>query len=54
MIEFEHIVDHLEKLYSKEKSLRNKFFLESALNSLKEYDKATNQGEATFIQKNSL
>ena len=53
MIEFEHIVSHLEKLYSKEKSLRNKFFLESALNSLKEYAKVTNQDEVTFIEKKS-
>lgn len=51
MIEFEHIVSHLEKLYGKEKSLRNRILLESALNSLKEYDKAVNQGEVTFIGK---
>ena len=54
MIEFEHIVDHLQKLYAKEKSLRNRILLESALTSLKEYDKAINQGEATFIQKKYL
>lgn len=51
MIEFEHIISHLENLYTKEKSLRNRILLEGALDSLKEYDKAINQGETTFIQK---
>ena len=54
MIEFEHILSHLENLYTKEKSLRNKILLEGALNSLKEYDKAINQDEATFIQRTSF
>ncbi|MCR4368992.1 MAG: hypothetical protein NUV67_03745 [archaeon] len=40
MIEFEHLVLQVEKLYSKEKSIRKRIYLETALNALKEYQKS--------------
>ena len=39
MIEFELLVNQVERLYSKEKSLRRKIHLENAIKSLKEYEK---------------
>ncbi|HLC80012.1 MAG TPA: hypothetical protein VJG83_06365 [archaeon] len=39
MIEFELVVKEVEKLYDKEKSIRRKIYLETALKSLREYSK---------------
>lgn len=43
MIEFELVLKEVEKLYEKEKSLRRKIYLESALKSLREYSKLDGQ-----------
>jgi hypothetical protein len=38
VIVFEEIMNALEKLHSKEKSLRRKIYLDDAIKSLKKYD----------------
>jgi hypothetical protein len=38
MIVFEEILRDLEKLYSKEKSLRKRVYLEKAIEALKDYE----------------
>lgn len=40
MIEFELILNDLEKMLVKEKSLRRRNYLETAIKNLKEYEKA--------------
>ncbi len=39
MIELALVLQELEKLYAKEKSLRKKNFLEGAITNIKEYEK---------------
>ncbi|VVB99402.1 Uncharacterised protein [uncultured archaeon] len=39
MLEFELIIREVERLYEKEKSLRRKIMLETAIKSLKDYAK---------------
>ena len=45
MIEIELTINELKELYNKEKSIRKKVFLESAISALKSYDKLLREEE---------
>ncbi|MDO8634027.1 MAG: hypothetical protein Q7K34_01910 [archaeon] len=54
MIELELMINDLGKILEKEKGLRNKHLLETAVISLKEYEMAISRGDATYVQKRNM
>mgnify|MGYP001574470309 CR=1 FL=1 len=51
MIELEIMINDLGKILEKEKGLRNKHLLQTAVTSLREYEMAISRGDATYVQK---
>lgn len=51
MIELELILNQLEKMYEKEKGLRNRVLLEKSIESLKEYESSTSVSETSYFAK---
>ena len=51
MLELELILNDLKKIEAKEKGLRNRILLEKAIDSLKEYEKAIANGNATMSKR---